>query len=582
MPRSERDAYRQLLRSMSARSGDVDDGVVEFRYSGQSHIPDDVTRVIVDPSVTSIPRGAFEDHQAISEVVLPEGLVKVNARAFRRCTALQHVNLPSTLEEIDLHAFTKTAIEKITIPASLVRYKYAFVLCQKLTEVVFAEGCRIVDEDAFDNCHGLEHIRFPSTIQSLGENAFTGCWSLTGVTLPDSVLTIGSDCWQQCNLKKFRVPPLVTTFDASTMRGNSGILSLELHGNIECMGVAENNRLSGLAIRNVAIPNGCTVEEATLRDICDIHDDEEDGLSALLSERFDGLDIHKLCYYQSYSTTHEALSNLRRAISPYQWLGRKDKTGSEKDCLGMTPLHILACSLVQRIEIYRLLVQHYPESLIMKDMWGDIPLTYALYGGAPVQVNDFLLDSYKTLHPDFVIDWGGAVKTFARLGNCEAIESLLDIHRNHFIQQSFDLAQLVRDIAIDEAETNVFGQSRLLTPNEEFIFIMKASVLPRYKTLGNRRWLEQLDDMLDSLPINNPRMRVPCFERVLCTVQSFENAKEGLLLLELALWKLKISETSKGNRKALRKRTRFSGVDRERSRVNCGANVVLPNVVQFI
>jgi len=570
---------------MSARSGDEDNAVVEFRYTGQPRgdIPDDVTRVVVDPSVTSISRGAFEDHTALREVVLPEGLVEIKARAFRRCTSLKDVILPSTLEEIDLHAFTKTAIEKIILPAALVKYKYAFVLCEKLTEVVFAEGCRVVD-DAFNNCHDLKHIHFPSTIENIGENAFASCWSLARLTLPDSVRTIGSDCWQHCHLKHFRVPPLVTTFDATAMRGNGGIISLELHENIKCISIAENNRISALSIRNVAIPTGCSVEEEALRNLCDINiDDEEEGrLSTLLSNRFDGLDIHKLCYFQSYLTTHEAVSNLRRAISPYQWLGRKDKTGSEKDCLGMTPLHILACSIVQRIDMYWLLVQHYPESLITKDMWGDIPLTYALYVGVPAQITDFLVDSYKKEWPDFAFDWEGAVKTLARLGNCAAIELLLDIHRNNFIEQSFDLTQLVRDIAMAEEEANVFSQRRLLTPSEAFIFLMNASVEPRYKALSNSRWQNQLYDMLDTLPLNNPGMRLSSFEKVLCTVQSFENAKEGLALLELALWKLNISETSKGDGKVQRKRARFAGVDRERSRVNCGADVVLPNVVQFI
>ncbi|EJK62041.1 hypothetical protein THAOC_17362, partial [Thalassiosira oceanica] len=258
--RSERDAgaaARFCLRDRTFVSGAAEtagDGTAP-----RGEIPDDVTRVVVDPSVKIISRAAFEDHPALAEVVLPEGLVEIKARAFRRCTSLKNISLPSTLEEIDLHAFTKTAIEKILLPAALVKYKYAFVLCQKLTEVVFAEGCRVVDEDAFDNCHGLEHVHFSSTIENIGENAFASCWSLTGVTLPDSVLTIGSDCWQQCNLKKFRVPPLVTSFDATTMRGNGGILSLELHGNIECISTAENNRLATLSIRNIAIPPRCSV-----------------------------------------------------------------------------------------------------------------------------------------------------------------------------------------------------------------------------------------------------------------------------------------------------------------------------------
>ena len=96
-------------------------------------------------------------------------------------------------------------------------------------------------------------------------------------------------------------------------------------------------------------------------------------------------------------------------------------------------------------------------------MWGDIPLTYALYVGVPAQITDFLVDSYKKEWPDFAFDWEGAVKTLARLGNCAAIELLLDIHRNNFIEQSFDLTQLVRDIAMAEEEANVFSQRRLLT-----------------------------------------------------------------------------------------------------------------------
>lgn len=33
-----------------------------------------------------------------------------------------------------------------------------------------------------------------------------------------------------------------------------------------------------------------------------------------------------------------------------------DPIGSRQDCLGMTPLHILACSTVQNIELYQVLM----------------------------------------------------------------------------------------------------------------------------------------------------------------------------------------------------------------------------------
>ena len=37
-----------------------------------------------------------------------------------------------------------------------------------------------------------------------------------------------------------------------------------------------------------------------------------------------------------------------------------DPTGNQQDCLGMTPLHIVACSTVQNLELYQVMVEKYP------------------------------------------------------------------------------------------------------------------------------------------------------------------------------------------------------------------------------
>jgi len=53
-----------------------------------------------------------------------------------------------------------------------------------------------------------------------------------------------------------------------------------------------------------------------------------------------------------------------------------DPTGSQQDCLGMTPLHILTCSTVHDLELYRVIVEKYPANLITEDRWGALPLLY--------------------------------------------------------------------------------------------------------------------------------------------------------------------------------------------------------------
>lgn len=47
-----------------------------------------------------------------------------------------------------------------------------------------------------------------------------------------------------------------------------------------------------------------------------------------------------------------------------------DPTGNQQDCLGMTPLHILACLSIHDLKLYRVIVEKYPANLITEDRWG--------------------------------------------------------------------------------------------------------------------------------------------------------------------------------------------------------------------
>ena len=108
----------------------------------------------------------------------------------------------------------------------------------------------------------------------------------------------------------------------------------------------------------------------------------ESGIKRELQHRFDKLPIHRLVYYQSYhqgvlqiliaaiNTRSGQRRTLRNMLNP---------TGNQQDCLGMTPLHILTCSSVHNLEVYRLIVEKYPTNLITEDRWGALPLLYALF-----------------------------------------------------------------------------------------------------------------------------------------------------------------------------------------------------------
>ena len=158
-----------------------------------------------------------------------------------------------------------------------------------------------------------------------------------------------------------------------------------------------------------------------------------------LRHRFDGLPIHGIVYYQSYN--HGVLQILLAAVDmpsgQHRTLRSKlDPTGNQQDCLGITPLHIMACSSVHNLEVYRVIVEKYPANLITEDRWGALPLLYAFWGAAPAEIIEFLLESYQSLYPGHAFNWTMMVETMGRCDTPkERIENLLCVKQIHFPEQ---------------------------------------------------------------------------------------------------------------------------------------------------
>jgi len=110
----------------------------------------------------------------------------------------------------------------------------------------------------------------------------------------------------------------------------------------------------------------------------------------------------------------------------------------------MTPLHILACSTLQNIELYRVLVAKYPEALITEDSWGALPIQYAVWGGAPNEIVQFMAERYLSLYPNYELDW---TKMFISLSKRnvqrDVVKSLLDLQQNFFPNQEIDWNSII-------------------------------------------------------------------------------------------------------------------------------------------
>jgi len=583
------------------RMSEGDNNISVYIYNGVGEVPTDVTHVKVNPSVTVIPDNAFKNRLSLVEVELPEGLVRIGFQAFNWCKSLKRINIPSTVQEIEKTAFRSCeelegiilpiglrtleewafygckSLKRINIPPSLKTVDMgAFFGCNSLTTVTINEGVQDIELDAFTCCGSLVSVSLPSTLKVIGRTSFEFNNTLSEIHMHDTVQTIVEGAFRGCNLQNFRIPPLVNSFDISILAENTSLVSFEIPKNVkditDTKDLDDYDDTNMKSLRNIALPSECRTS-AIPPDCLDGCEDLEEALPDedlvyALEDRFDDLPIHKTCYYQSYHDTEEAMQNLKLEIAIFE----SDKN---QDCLGMTPLHILACSTKPTIEMYRLLIEKYPETLTMKDKWGDVPLLYAFWCNVPSEVIDLLVESYKSNHPDYELDWKRMLLTMARrnvpLAN---IQKLVTAQQNNFPDQKYDMQQVVMELAAHN--TNQKGSRLGYTPIiETFRYLLYVSITKRLDSLAVKRFQVDLTNSINA--VSEKEGREEDTSSVYDRLAAYEIAKEGTSVLELALWKAKIDESRS-------KRTRVdSGMSyRDQCRINSGADIVIRNVLPFL
>ena len=256
----------------------------------------------------------------------------------------------------------------------------------------------------------------------------------------------------------------------------------------------------------------------------------------------------------------------------------------------MTPLHILACSTVQNIELYKVIVEKYPENVITEDRWGALPLLYAIWGNAPSEIVQYLVESYQSLYPEYGLNWTKMVETLGR-GNVpkRVIQKLLDVQKDNFSKQSIDWDAVV------EACTSSTRVSA-----ETFGNIVEMSVSKRICAIGLKQWRDEIigkvtkevpadngfdsDTEIDDEILDSRREFLTKFQATLVYFETeYRNLKEATSIVELALWKHKMNDNILGEKERRRKKTKIEESSiREQCRISCGADIVIQHMLPYL
>ena len=218
-----------------------------------------------DRPVTIIGQRAFHGKSKITEIVLPDGITKIDTLAFYECYALKSINIPDGVESIDYGAFAScSSLTSITIPDSVtaiysspVSYYGAFYGCKSLTTVTLGNGLTSISLSMFAGCSSLTSITIPDSVTSIGSNAFSSCSSLTSITIPDSVTLIGGSAFAHCKkLESVTLSENLTSISGSTFYGCTSLINIYIPNSVTSIG---NSAFSGCsALSEVSIGSGVT------------------------------------------------------------------------------------------------------------------------------------------------------------------------------------------------------------------------------------------------------------------------------------------------------------------------------------
>ncbi|MEY8311248.1 leucine-rich repeat protein [Oscillospiraceae bacterium 42-9] len=168
----------------------------------------EIKKLEIGSDVTSIGACAFVFCDQLSEIIIPDNVVRIGQDSFRECTNLSSISLSKSLTEIPSAAFIKCkSLQKVAIPDEVkILGNHAFSECETLSEINIPDGVTKIGTSTF-SFTSLPSIHLPSSLTSIGHTVFAGCYELTSVTIPDSVTELGVRMFEGCGkLEKVVLP----------------------------------------------------------------------------------------------------------------------------------------------------------------------------------------------------------------------------------------------------------------------------------------------------------------------------------------------------------------------------------------
>jgi hypothetical protein len=218
-----------------------------------------------------------------TEVVIPDGVTRIDGWAFKGCDSLTSVNIPNSVTQIESDAFLNCeSLLRFAVDDGNAYYATANgVLFDKEKKTLLRypmgrtdahyeipDGVTEIGSRAFRDCAALTSVNMPGGLTSIGEGAFLDCVALTSVNIPAGVTHIGADAFRDCAaLTNVTIPNGVTKIEWFTFFRCAALKSITIPGGVthigadafrDCAALTSVNISEGVTEIDAAVFKGCT------------------------------------------------------------------------------------------------------------------------------------------------------------------------------------------------------------------------------------------------------------------------------------------------------------------------------------
>ena len=153
-------------------------------------------------SLVQIGTYAFNDCEQLTDVVLSEGLVTIEAYAFIGCVRLSDakIDLPKSLTKLGQNAFHNTQVSNLARGLIYVDNWLVGANDEVVANPRVKEGIVGISDYAFNDVNVLGEVYLPNTIKYIGRGAFYKAQYVSSINLPTSLKSIGDYAFYSCGM----------------------------------------------------------------------------------------------------------------------------------------------------------------------------------------------------------------------------------------------------------------------------------------------------------------------------------------------------------------------------------------------